>query len=93
MPTAWTHSIAYVYTTGEVEGFVGTALSNKGMARDDALRKLRAKIQAIQVHRPEECFDEHRLIETESAAKRFLTAEQREQVNKDWEISKRSNTL
>lgn len=95
MAAAFEYRIAYIYTNGDVEGFVGTALGSDGKdrAREDALRKLRNKISHIQVHRPEEKFEEARLIETEEQAKQQLKPDALESVKDHWEISRRSNEI
>lgn len=84
----FTFNLAYRYSTGEVEGFTGTAFTEE-RAEQDALRKLRDKITTIQHSRPDEPdFDESQLL-TEATT----TADEMEQLRKDWEVSARSSQV
>lgn len=67
-----------------VEGFVGTALSGANNAFDKAIRKIKAKCEAIN-----ESFEPKRIILFESAV--GLSADELKQIREDWKVSACSN--
>lgn len=74
-------SLAYRYLNGDVEGFVGTALSSAPQARNDAIRKLQNKLAGLH-----EQYYPERLITDPSG----LTKNELDVIQDDWIVSDRS---
>jgi hypothetical protein len=87
--------VAYRYSNGEIEGFCGTSLTDEAAARRDAVRKVKDKVAAIQVSNPAQPdFQEAELIDTWTASEEAgLTIEERDQIKRDWDISRRSRVI
>lgn len=69
------YNIGYRHRNGEVEGFVGHSFTSALVARDDAVRKVQRKCEAIGQQ-----YDVTRLIEDE----RGLTPAERCTLRADW---------
>ena len=93
-------NLAYRYqSTGVVEGFSGFAFGGEKEAKDVAIRKVINKIAVIQQSQRgnknwdqdnvEPNYNESRLILTHAGT----TAAEKAQIQRDWKISERSNTL
>ena len=78
------HKLAYRYSNGEVEGFVGIALTNENKAKEKAIQKVKEKIRVIRDTRNEPDFDEKQLI----VSLHDCTADEFLQIQQDWKLSK-----
>ena len=84
----WEFLLAYRYSNGELEGFAGCALTSSEVAKEDALRKVRRKLEHVRHARPDEPpFDMNRVLTKDWPG---MTEAEKAQLKKDWEISKRA---
>ena len=82
----YTYSLAYRFKGKEqsfVEGFVGRAVTKRATARENAIRKVKLKANALG-----ETFEQGRLIESDDG----LSFEEIETIRRDWRTSAQSKT-
>ncbi len=76
----WNCNLAYRFASGRMEGFSGCGFM-KSSARENALRKIRIKLELLR-----EAFDESRLIENPKQ----LSGDDLRQLRADWKVSQHS---
>lgn len=80
---AFQYRVAYRFTSGLVEGFVGTSLVCRDSAYLAAMRKIKNKCKAL-----DELFNDTRVIHSFDDAR---DDEEREQIRSDWLVSEKSD--
>lgn len=75
------HKLAYRFSDNSVEGFTSVAFGQK-RAKQNAIQKVKNKIEFIRITREEPDFDESRLI----SGNEQLTQEEIKQIAEDWKI-------
>jgi len=82
------HNTAYRFSDNTVEGFTGIGFTEKS-AEENAIQKIKNKLELITKGENAKPFDESRLITSHDQC----TQSEQERIGKDWKISRKSKIL